>query len=780
MPASASRAGPLIAVVAVVILQLAILHPGVLFRGEVLTSSALAYGMQPWHAHLPPRDRPLRGNPVLSDDMFFFTPWDREVREATTRRRLPLWSARSGCGMPLLANNQSAVLAPTHGIRLLWDSPRARTYGLCLKVLLAAVGMHLLLARWGAGPAGAVTGALAWSGCASMTAWLFYPLTETAAWLSWVVLGITKLIDAPEPGSRRARRGAGIVLAASLAAMLLSGHLPTAVQLLIAVGVGVAAWAWAERNVVRRLPRLVVPALTGALVAMPQMLPAAGYILHSHAREARGGATPSATSHLPIEAAWSWLVPRGFGSPERFGYSGPSNFNEATACVGLVALLLALTAVVLVRGRLVARLALGVAAAAALAYGLPPLPWIAGKVPLLEWTASQRWIIPAQWGVAALAGIAVGALARVPRRRALLTLALLVTGLLVAIVLHPALRQPAGADALAQARSAGSARAVLLASIELVVAAALVALVIVRRHRAVVVALVVGVSASGVLLAWRFNPSLPADVIPAETPETRRLAEIAGDGRILPIGWALRPNTPVLAGLRSVVGEDFVLPERYPSILGALDYRDLERMSPLVLPAPGVAARLAARVVVADRPLSGEGLDRVEDLQGPGLWAAVVREAHPLVALYPRSLPDSGAPPDDVLRAASRLGDGTVLLSGDAVAEGSESSQGHRAVPFKRGAPERLSAQVDAAEGGWLVFRETADPGWRATVDGAPRSWRVADGVFMAVQVPSGKHEVEFRYRPRGFWIALSCAAVGLAWLVWSAAALRVRGPRTG
>lgn len=55
---------------------------------------------------------------------------------------------------------------------------------------------------------------------------------------------------------------------------------------------------------------------------------------------------------------------------------------------------------------------------------------------------------------------------------------------------------------------------------------------------------------------------------------------------------------------------------------------------------------------------------------------------------------------------------------------------------------------VTAADDGILVLRQQAAPGWTVDVDGVPAEPLVIDGVFRGVEVPKGRHEVVWRYRP--------------------------------
>jgi hypothetical protein len=240
---------------------------------------------------------------VLSDDMALFTPWDAATRAAFATGVAPLWNPDTGCGMPFLANNQSAALAPTQALRLLWDSPRARTFGLLLKVLLAGVGMFLLLGRWQLPASAAVLGAVAWANSAVITVWLLYPLAETAAWFPWLLLGLSRLLVVGGPPNALG----AVAVALAGAALLLAGHLPTAVQLLVAALAGTAALLFFRPDAWRRLPIAAAAGAAAVLLAAPQVLPTARYALGSHALSVRGQGMPSGGQHLPAEAAWSWL-----------------------------------------------------------------------------------------------------------------------------------------------------------------------------------------------------------------------------------------------------------------------------------------------------------------------------------------------------------------------------------------------------------------------------------------------------------------------------------------
>ena len=80
-------------------------------------------------------------------------------------------------------------------------------------------------------------------------------------------------------------------------------------------------------------------------------------------------------------------------------------------------------------------------------------------------------------------------------------------------------------------------------------------------------------------------------------------------------------------------------------------------------------------------------------------------------------------------------------------------------------APERVVIQTDADAPVLLILSDAAYPGWTATVDGAPAPLYTANGMFRALLLPPGLHEITFHFRPTSYligrWISL------LSWMVW-------------
>ncbi|WP_246215615.1 YfhO family protein [Microvirga makkahensis] len=68
-----------------------------------------------------------------------------------------------------------------------------------------------------------------------------------------------------------------------------------------------------------------------------------------------------------------------------------------------------------------------------------------------------------------------------------------------------------------------------------------------------------------------------------------------------------------------------------------------------------------------------------------------------------------------------------------------------RIVSYRRNS---VTLEVESAEQGVLVLHDIYYPGWEARVDGVRRPVLRANLLFRAVEVPAGKHRVEFEFRP--------------------------------
>ena len=87
-------------------------------------------------------------------------------------------------------------------------------------------------------------------------------------------------------------------------------------------------------------------------------------------------------------------------------------------------------------------------------------------------------------------------------------------------------------------------------------------------------------------------------------------------------------------------------------------------------------------------------------------------------------------------------------------------------VHFTRESPNRFVVEAQAARHFFLVVSENWYPGWTAKVNGTPQPLMRANGALMGVFLNPGPSKVEFSFRPRHFYWALSLTMISLLTLV--------------
>ncbi len=83
--------------------------------------------------------------------------------------------------------------------------------------------------------------------------------------------------------------------------------------------------------------------------------------------------------------------------------------------------------------------------------------------------------------------------------------------------------------------------------------------------------------------------------------------------------------------------------------------------------------------------------------------------------------------------------------------------------------PDGIDVEVESDGPGYLIVTEARHRGWQATVDGRPAPIIVANLLFRCVELPAGRHQVRFRYRPRlvAWGAAASLLAIVVGLSVW-------------
>lgn len=760
-----------------------------------------------------------QGNHLQGDQVLELAPLQAEVRRALRRGEWPTWSALAGAGSPLLANPAAQALQPLVLAALPLPLPRAAGAVAALRVTVALLFAHLLLARLGAGRWAAAAGAVAFALGGHLQLWLGWPRANAAAWLPALLYAVVV------SGSRGRRRDLAL-LAGVAAAVLAGGDRDAAGYALVAAG------ALAAVRALRRPPALKAKPLLAQMAAValafglaaPVRLPAAKFvprIPQSFALDGRATiglrtevlgfavlADPERRAEA-LTAVRQRVVPalaaNALGNSRYGRYWGPSNSNEdAAVFAGTLSLLLAGVAAAgwsreAWRRRRRARgspgssavevesavaapsasraagrgpiehegLFLALAAIVLAVVARPPvvaqlldqLPYF-DPSPVYHQRASVLFVL----AVAALAASGLGRLdaaggGRERLRAVALPAAVLAVAIAGAYLLHapPDGPRPWGLT--------GRWLAIQLGALGGGVAA--FAAIDGRSRRGLAAVLLI--AAELALLHGPANPSLPRRLY-YPTPEPIAVLQDAAahelGARTAALGDALPPLVPAIYGLADPRSRDRAV---------TLDYHRL--VEPLLPAENGEAMRF-------HRPghplwdllgvrwfLTAPGVD-----VGPP--ARLVLD-HPTGRVYerPTALPRLFLPARTEVHRAGRPWAPRVAAIDDFRRRALVQWTPRHREPWRATGAEpaaialtalelaRITAESDLGEERLMATSVFQDDGWRLLIDGRRAPTILADGPLVAAWLPPGRHHLELLHRPRPFRRGLLLAALSFALL---------------
>ena len=317
----------------------------------------------------------------------------------------PLWDNFSGDGMPLMLNFESAPFSLPALVGYLFPLSSAYLVVVAMKLLIAGTGAYAATRVAGGRALGAAMAATTFMLSGSLSGWAGWAVSGPLIWAGWLVTGVL-LCWRPRP-----RQATGVVVLGLSSAFALYGGFPeTLVLLAIALGawvlIGGAAAGRRHQLGPGAIARFVGGLAGGAALSAPLWLPGLA-VLRQSSRFSENATGGVALRGLAL------LFAQGYDGLPTAGstWTGPANYYEATAYVGIVALVLALFAVLVSwRRPMVVALAGTAALCLVIIYGAPTQRLFTdlggGDI------ATQRMLPMLAFCVALLAGLGTEALRR--------------------------------------------------------------------------------------------------------------------------------------------------------------------------------------------------------------------------------------------------------------------------------------------------------------------------------------------------------------------------------
>jgi hypothetical protein len=701
--------------------------------------------------------------------------WDQLDWLSVHHGQLPLWNSFSGDGMPLMLNFESAPFSLPVLVGYLFPLSASYLVVVAVKLLIAGTGAYLATRLAGARPLGAAMAGTTFMLSGSLSGWSGWSVTGPLVWAGWMLAGAL-LCWRP-----RRRRMTGVVVCAFSTAFAVYGGFP---ETLVLLGIGAGALvliggAWGGRRHqvgVAAGARLLAGVAAGAALSAPLWLPGLAVLRQS------SRFTENATGGVALRGL-ALLFAQGYdGLPTANStWIGPANYYEATAYVGIVALVLSLLAVLVAwRRPIVVALAGTAALCLVIVYGAPTQRLFTtlggGDV------ATQRMLPMLAFCIAVLAGLGTETLRRRGQERGaqLRLLASLVacggvlayllviadgpgltraeisarqhalvwplaTVLAVGAVVALAIRAQARAQARAQSRARSRAgRQSGRAPGALIPAACLVLLAVQSAYL-----IFAGVG----LNSYSSNP-YPVDksvatlkrlvgdgLVALDGPNTKDVTQWTGTG--------IYPEVNIGYAIRELAVHDPVLPPSYLRTWPVPGATVNDRLGDNVF-VPSVGSAKRARFYGASFILASPG--RVP--KGAVFVAKIPAALVKYVFLY--RVPGAG-------QFTFGTGSGARVLSERQPENGAW----------------QLAVRVPRATA--LTLRVTYLPGWHVLADGRALPVHEVDGIFAGVSVPAGTRTIAVRYWPGGLSTGFALALGALAVIVLACCAeevMRRRRPR--
>ncbi len=669
----------------------------------------------------------------------------------------PWWNPYIYGGYPQIADPQGMLFSPLITGWMMIPAMPGQTWfawGVLLHLLMGACAMLALLRHLKTSELGALLGALVYLAGGVASARLEHVSIVIAyAWAPVVWLALQRFIAAPGLG-----RGALLGLGAGL--MLTSLVQFSYLMSLMLIGFGiVATWSQWSAYVVRQrwmwLAGVLIAGVLALALALPQLLLSAAFAsLSNRAELPLDAATPGS---LTWRSFITLLLPNGLHAL-RGPYDGPASIVEAFFYIGALPsmMLLGLGRAWRMSGQRTLLIFLASAVLLAILYGLgthtPFYGWLYQWLPGVKQfrrPSDAAYLI----NLALAMAVAVGAthlnLADTRERSRILAIAAL--WLVVASLTM---------------RADGVRWQVASIAAALVCAVAYWRLRVSPAHLVFWLMAIVVVDYRSFNLNGTFNEGKDYSRFVMHDGAADYLLAHANDAafglpaRMEPVkvlaGW---DNLVMVAGIRSTQGYNPLRYALYDTWYGArVSMQEPWPVRPYNAgPGGTVSGLLNAQFAIRAQPAPGvadagmpEGFEKV--LEGhTEVWRNT--RAYPGI-LTPTTMLTSDAGPTPEQWATTPFRDAFWLTPRDAAdrAEAlstAPSCAARLAVSNIQHSHTSLSLRTSSPQGaGWVVVSELDFPGWQARIDGAPVATHRANGMFRAVCVPAGEHELSFRFQP--------------------------------
>ena len=365
-------------------------HPYFLENRVPFASTYQVNNFAPWSAY-EKFWGPVK-NGAMPDVITQIYPWRHLAIEIWKTGQVPLWNPYTFSGNPLLANYQSAVLAPFNILFLIIPFIHAWSILILLQPLLAGIFMYLFTRSLKITKLGSLISGISFAFCGFIVVWMAYgTLSLAISFLPLALFGIEKYYNTKQIRYL-------ILLSLSIPLSFFSGHFQMSLYFLGALFAFLIFKGLAIRNIQNTF-YLILSTIVGILLSLPQILPSIELYRDSVRSELF-----QLGEAIPFEYLITIISPDFFGNPvtrnDWFGH-----YAEWAGFIGILPLFLAIFAIWKVRRKAVVFFA-GIGIFSLILAVNSPISelLISLKIPVLSTSALSRIIVLFSFSFAVLAG----------------------------------------------------------------------------------------------------------------------------------------------------------------------------------------------------------------------------------------------------------------------------------------------------------------------------------------------------------------------------------------
>ena len=340
------RTGFIWGIVLILLLTGVFFHQTLLEGKLPVPSDALVGLYHPWrdvYAGAFPRGVPFK-NFLITDPVRQQIPWRKLVIAAWKSGKLPSWNPYTFAGVPLNANIQAAPFYPLNVIFFLFNFPVAWTILIIIQPFLSGLFLFWYLRSQKLSFMASLIGAMVWAYGGFAFSWMTWgTITQTALWAPLSLLAIDKLLCFEQTKLRRACWA--FLLTVSVVMCVTAGHAQVAFYMLI-LDVIYAFWRMKSGGNPVGFRWIVLSVVLSILFTVVQWVPLLQFLPQS-GRLSSLESWKKAGWFLPWQNLTQFVAPDFFGNPATLNYWGVWNYGEFIGYIGIIPLVLAISAMFL-------------------------------------------------------------------------------------------------------------------------------------------------------------------------------------------------------------------------------------------------------------------------------------------------------------------------------------------------------------------------------------------------------------------------------------------------